>query len=148
MTSPVLFSRRSDEWATPAGLFADLDAEFHFDLDAAATPSNTQVPRYLANALDTQWHTCGTRIWCNAPYSQIRSFLRHASRAAQCGAVVVCLVPSRTDTKWWHEYVWDTVRQQPRVGVEVRFLKGRLRFSDGHGSAPFPSAVIIFRSPA
>lgn len=154
--SPALFSRRSDEWVTPPDLYAALDAEFGFTLDAAATAENATCPTYLdqdRDALTQPWHLIPSHrhgapvVWLNPPYSLIKPFMAHASEASRHGCTVVCLVPSRTDTQWFHDYVWDQDRHQPRNGVEVRFLRGRLKFGDGTGSAPFPSALIIFRLP-
>ena len=142
----ALFSRASDEWATPPDLWRTLHEEFGFTLDAAATQENTTCVRFFdrqVDALTVSWEHAV--VWLNPPYSKCRPFLAKAKQEAQAGATVVCLVPSRTDTRWWHESVWDTVRQIPHPGVEVRFLKGRLRFGPGTGTAPFPSAVVIFR---
>jgi phage N-6-adenine-methyltransferase len=153
--SPALFSRRSDEWSTPRDLYDNLDAEFGFTLDAAATAENSMCATYLdrdQDALSQRWdlipsHRPGRPVvWLNPPYSLIKRFIAHAEHASRHGCTVVCLVPSRTDTQWFHDSVWDTDRHQPREGVEVRFFRGRLRFSGGNTSAPFPSALVIFRS--
>jgi hypothetical protein len=85
--------------------------------------------------------------WLNPPYSKCREFIAKAAAEARKGCTVVCLVPSRTDTRWWHEHVWDAEKHQPRPGVEVRFIKGRLKFGGSTNSAPFPSVVIVFRPP-
>jgi site-specific DNA-methyltransferase (adenine-specific) len=154
--SPVsaLYSRASDEWATPDDLYADLDAEFCFTLDAAATADNAKCATFYTrheDALTQAWrltpsHRAGRpAVWLNPPYSHVRLFMQKARQEAAGGCTVVCLVPSRTDTKWWHESVWDYTTHRPRFGVEVRFLRGRLKFGDGRGSAPFPSVVIILR---
>jgi hypothetical protein len=70
-----------------------------------------------------------------------------AASEARDGATVVMLLPSRTDTKYWHRFIWDAEKHQPRPGVEVRFIKGRLKFGNSQNSAPFPSVVIVFRPP-
>jgi phage N-6-adenine-methyltransferase len=150
----VLFSRASDEWSTPDDLYAALDDEFHFTLDAAATMENAKSPTFLdrdRDALKERWgliqshRSTSPSVWMNPPYSKVRHFMAKAVEEAARGCTVVCLVPSRTDTKWWHENVWDSTSHQPRPGVEIRFLCGRVKFGDGKGSAPFPSAVIILR---
>ena len=160
MNKAVLFSKASDEWSTPQAFWDELDDEFQFTLDAAATQENKKILLYcgpdrtdgLHDALTVDW-VCqseakyGGTIWCNPPYSRCREFIAKAANEANCGATVVCLVPSRTDTRWWHEYVWDQTKHQPRAGVEVRFLRGRLKFVGATNSAPFPSVVIIFRWP-
>ena len=152
----ALWSRASDEWSTPDDLYAALDDEFHFTLDAAATADNAKSPTFLdrdRDALVAPWSLIPTHrstlpsVWMNPPYSRVRRFMAKAAEEARRGCTVVCLVPSRTDTKWWHESVWDLVSHQPRPGVEIRFLRGRLKFGDGKGSAPFPSAVVVMRFP-
>lgn len=152
MNSAVVFSRASDLWRTPPDLFAALDAEFDFGLDAAALPdgSDSLCLRWLSNALAVPWAplALGRPVFVNPPYSRVAAFIAHAAVAVAHGATVVALVPARTDTKWWHAHVWDTSRQTFRTGVEVRFLPGRLKFSGSANSAPFPSVVLVFRPPS
>jgi phage N-6-adenine-methyltransferase len=150
-----MFSKASDEWSTPYDFFAALDAEFRFGLDAAATNANSQCLEYLGpdhirdrrrDALAVNWDRFGPQpIWLNPPYSKCREFIIKASGSAAEGCTVVCLVPSRTDTRWFHDCVWDASKGRTRPGVELRFIKGRLKFGGCDNSAPFPSAVIIFR---
>lgn len=154
MQSAVMFSKASDEWATPQAFFDELDAEFNFAADLAATDENSKCDGcYLGgdhgDSLSSAWHELPGRdaLWLNPPYSQCAEFIAKASREAILGCTVVCLVPSRTDTKWWHTYVWDQALYRPRPGVEIRFVKGRLKFGDSQNSAPFPSVVVIFRGP-
>ena len=149
----VLFSKKSDDWATPPELYGRLHREFSFDLDAAADGKNAKCLAYLGpgsilaeDALAAPWHSWGHKsIWCNPPYSQVGAFLAKAAEAVAAGATVVMLLPARTDTKWWHTYVWEEENARPRPGVEVRFIRGRLRFGDSTNSAPFPSVVVVFR---
>ena len=134
----VHFSSASSEWSTPDDLFAELNDIFHFDLDACASPTNAKCTRYFTKAQDAlrqSWH--GT-VWMNPPYGrEITAFMRKAYEESFTGATVVCLVPSRTDTKWWHSY---TKRGQ------VIFLRGRLRFGGMKSGALFPFAIVIFWS--
>ncbi len=158
MNSALMFSKASDEWATPQATFDALHLEFRFQWDAAATAGNAkcggyayfgplhQVPEYR-DALTVSWRGC-PGVWLNPPYSRCREFIAKAAAEAKHGATVVCLVPSRTDTRWWHDYVWDNVRHQPRPGVEVRFIKGRLKFEGAAAGAPFPSVILVFRPVA
>lgn len=141
--SPALYSSRSEEWATPQAFFDKLNAEFHFDLDAAATRENAKCPVFIDKAVDAladaKWTAWGHRIFCNPPYGcDIGRWFAKAREAQADGALVVMLAHARTDTRWWHEHVQG-------VASEVRFVKGRLRFGDGKQSAPFPSAVIVYR---
>lgn len=137
MKGSAPFSRESDEWGTPAALFKQLNREFNFNLDAAASPTNGKCPVNLTeNSLFLTWHEYQT-VWLNPPYSRISDFIKKAYSESLKGAIVVCLIPSRTDTKYWHDYVMKA--------SEIRFIKGRLKFNDQKGSAPFPSAIVIFR---
>lgn len=156
MNSALMFSKASDEWSTPQDFWRELDAEFHFDIDVAATRENSKCEEFYTedtNALTWPWSLSMARgyqpvCWMNPPYSQVRQFIAKAADEARNGCTVVCLIPSRTDTRWWHEHVWDGEKHQPRPGVEVRFIKGRLKFGGSKNSAPFPSAIVVFRPPA
>ncbi len=149
----VLFSKKSDNWATPRDLFERLHLEFDFDLDAAADASNALAKEWLgpgsdvaSDALRQPWTSWGhKRIFCNPPYSRVGEFVAMAAQAAADGATVVMLLPARTDTRWWHAHVWEEANARPRPRVETRFLKGRLKFGDSTNSAPFPSVVVVFR---
>jgi phage N-6-adenine-methyltransferase len=134
-----MFSSKSDNWPTPQDLFDTLDAEFHFDLDPCASPANAKCARYFTvtnDGLDQEWTG---RVFMNPPYgATIGQWMRKAHESARAGTaeLVVCLVPARTDTRWWHDFATEG---------EIRFLRGRLRFGDGKYPAPFPSALVVFR---
>ena len=134
----VLFSSRSDEWETPIDIFNKLDAEFHFDLDPCSTDSNHKCDKYFTkeiNGLSKNWGGC--RVFCNPPYSNISEWVEKAYRESQQDhTLIVLLIPARTDTRYFHDYIYQR--------SEIRFIKGRLKFS-GKGSAPFPSMIVIFR---
>lgn len=151
LKTAAMFSKATDDWRTPHAFFEALDAEFGFDLDVAATKENTWKDNYLGpdhcnpwdrNALVRTWANVN---WMNPPYSQCSAFLEKAAEEAHMGHVVVALLPSRTDTRWWHKHVWDAKTNHPRPGVEIRFIKGRLKFGNSTNSAPFPSVVVVFR---
>ena len=136
--NPGLFSSKTVECETPQAFFDRLDAEFDFTLDPCATPENAKCDKFFTKENDgllQHWHG---RVFVNPPYGRvIGDWVAKAYGAAQSnGATVVMLIPSRTDTRWWHDWV---MRAQ-----EIRFVKGRLKFG-GRNSAPFPSAVVIFR---
>jgi phage N-6-adenine-methyltransferase len=134
------FSSDSAEWSTPDDLFRELDEVFHFDLDACASASNCKCERYFSKDDDALVRSWQGTVWMNPPYGRhIERFMRKAYEESIRGATVVCLVPARTDTAWWHRYA--------RKG-QVHFLRGRLRFGGAASSAPFPSAVVIFWSGA
>lgn len=134
----VHFSSESNEWATPQALFDELNQEFGFTLDAAASDKNYKVSTYFTekdDALTKDW--LGT-VWLNPPYGrQIKDFIAKAySESNKHGSTIVCLIPSRTDTAYWHDYVMKA--------KEIRYIRGRLKFNNHQNSAPFPSAIVIF----
>ena len=142
-------SRASDEWGTPDEVFLPLDAEFHFGLDAAASFDSHKCHTYLtkeSNALACDWRSISQSVFLNPPYSQLRAFVQKAHEESMKGCKVVCLLPSRTDTKRvWHRFIWDGTSHHPRTGVQVRFLEGRITFVGAKNGAPFPSAIVVFR---
>ncbi len=128
---------QTDVWGTPQWLFDALDKEFGFTLDPATDGTNAKCSRFFTeetNGLLQDWGT--ETVFVNPPYSECEAWMLKAYKAAQNGATVVCLVPVRTDTNWWHRYA---------MKGEIRFLRGRLKFGDATDPAPFPSAVIVFR---
>jgi phage N-6-adenine-methyltransferase len=147
-TTAVMFGKASDEWTTPQAFWLTLHEEFDFEIDAAASRDNAKLPVYFDAHIDglvAHWHDCASRAWLNPPYSKCAEFVAKADMERQHGVTTVMLIPSRTDTRWWHAHIWDRDTHQPRPGVEIRFVKGRLKFGDGKNSAPFPSVVVIFR---
>jgi site-specific DNA-methyltransferase (adenine-specific) len=143
----VHFSSDSDEWSTPQDFYDKLDEEFeHFTLDPCCTPENAKCPRYFTKEIDGLTQDWGTnRVFVNPPYSQLRAWVCKCANAATGGATVVLLIPARTDTRAFHDHVYDQSKHQFRPGVEVRFIKGRLKFGGSKNSAPFPSMICIFR---
>jgi phage N-6-adenine-methyltransferase len=134
----IHFSSTTDEWPTPQWLFDALNAEFEFTLDPCATPRNAKCTTYFTRAEDGIAQDWGDNtVFMNPPYGRaIGLWMKKAYHASRIGATVVCLVPARTDTAWWHAYA---------MKGEIRLLRGRLRFEGGKYSAPFPSAIIVFR---
>lgn len=140
MVNNALFSSNSDEWATPQTVFDELNAEFNFNLDPCATERNHKTALFFTqkdNGLSKNWG--GYRVFCNPPYSNIAAWVKKAyHEATKENTLVVLLIPARTDTKYFHEYIYQR--------SEVRFIKGRLKFGDAKNAAPFPSMVVIFRA--
>ena len=138
MNSSVMFSSASDNWATPKGLFDDLNAVFNFDLDAAASDDNAKCQKYFTiteNGLAQSWHG---NVWLNPPYGrEIGAWVKKAYNEVMGGGAssVVLLLPARTDTAWYHDYCSKGI---------VLFLRGRLKFGNAKNSAPFPSMIVIF----
>ena len=130
MKVAVHFSSASQEWSTPADVYAGLDDEFHFDFDPCplgGTQDGT-APLYVS------WS--GRRVFCNPPYGPgIRAFLERGREAS----VAVYLLPARTDVRWFHEVVLPYCK-------EIRFIRGRLKFGDAKYNAPFPSMIVIYES--
>ena len=133
----TMFSSKSDEWETPKWLFDALHIEFGFDLDVCATKDNAKCSRYFTKAQDGLSQTWAGTCWMNPPYGrQIGKWAEKAYQSGRGGATVVCLLPARTDTKWWQEWC---------MRGEIFFLKGRLKFGGAKQGAPFPSAIVVFR---
>jgi phage N-6-adenine-methyltransferase len=132
----VHYLSQTDLWSTPQATFNELHAEFDFNLDPCATPENAKCPMYFTKETDglkQNWR--GFRVFMNPPYGrEIGKWMR---KACESDTLVVCLVPARTDTQWWHDYA---------MKGEIRFIKGRLKFGGANNSAPFPSAIVIFKA--
>ena len=140
MNKEVMFSSATDNWATPQNFFDKLNAEFHFDLDVCADESNHKCDTYHTKEQDGLTMPWKGIVWCNPPYGrESGSWVRKALFASVGGATVVMLIPARTDTKWFHDYIYK------RDNVEVRFVKGRLKVGNSKNSAPFPSMVVVFK---
>ena len=138
MNRELMFSSKNPAWETPQDFFDALNAEFHFTVDAAAEPHNTKCKRFFdpeENGLAQSWD--GETVWCNPPYG--RGIGKWVQKAAESKATTVMLLPARTDTKWFHDFI-------NRPCVEIRFIKGRLKFGGAENAAPFPSMVVIFRN--
>jgi phage N-6-adenine-methyltransferase len=135
----VHFRSDSHLWSTPQGTFDAWNARFHFTVDVCALPENAKCARYYSPAHDgLQQDWTGKVVWCNPPYGRaIHAWVQKAYEASKAGAVVVCLLPSKTGPRWWQDYVIP-------YAAEVHSLPGRQKFS-GKGSAPFDSAVVVFR---
>jgi len=129
-----MFTSASDKWETPQEFFDKLDAEFHFDWDVCATRESAKCALYWSEEDDALVQEWAGVCWMNPPYG--RQIGQWVQKAYEADATVVCLLPARTDTAWWHDYV---------MKGEVRFIRGRLHFSGHKWNAPFPSAVVIFR---
>jgi len=149
LVSKALFSSDSTEWETPPELYGQLNKEFWFDMDVCATILNSKCYHCFLkehDGLKQDWASRAKTCWCNPPYGKtIGDWIRKAWEESRKGCTVVCLLPARTDTKYFHGYIWDKHSHRPKPGVEVRFLQGRLRFVGAKSSAPFPSMIVIFR---
>ena len=134
-----MFSSKTDMWATPQDFFDKLNYEFNFTVDVCAIPENAKCEKFFTpeiNGLNQVWTGV---CWCNPPYGrEIGKWVQKAYIASTFGATVVMLLPARTDTKWFHEYIYNK--------AEIRFIKGRLKFGNSKTAAPFPSMVVIFNS--
>jgi phage N-6-adenine-methyltransferase len=159
-----MMSSETDMWATPKDFFVKLAKEFDFTLDVCALPENAKCNRYFSpkqDGLKQNWSD--TFVWMNPPYGNPEHPCKKNCKKKKCvsrgyhidhyipgiidwmkkayeesqrwGNTIVCLVPARTDTEWWHKYA---------MKGEIRLVEGRLKFNDGEGTAPFPSAVVIF----
>ena len=146
-----LFSSASAEWETPDDVFKPLNEEFGFTLDPCCTRENHKCPKFYTKDEDGLKHSWGSEIvFVNPPYGhEIEKWIRKSFHESRRGALVVMLIPARTDTRWWHDYC---------MKGEVRFIKGRIHFINRTlpsyngvhtktSPAPFPSAIVVFRPP-
>jgi site-specific DNA-methyltransferase (adenine-specific) len=137
----VHFSSASDKWSTPQDLFEKLNAEFDFTLDPCADECNHKCDKYYTeerNGLEQSWS--GERVFCNPPYGrEISKWVKKCFDEVYSGGcdLAVALLPARTDTRWFHGYVYNK--------AEIRFLDKRIKFGGQTQPAPFPSMVVIFR---
>lgn len=142
MNTELMFSSQTDQWATPQDFFDKLNEEFHFTLDPCADEFNHKCDKYFTveqDGLLQSW--ANETVFCNPPYGrEIGKWVKKASDENRLHNItVVMLIPARTDTKYFHEYIYQ------KSNVEIRFLKGRLKFGDAKNAAPFPSMVVIFK---
>lgn len=140
MNTELMFSSKTDLWATPQDFFNELDKEFNFTLDPCATHENAKCNKYYTieeDGLKQSWQ--GQIVFCNPPYGKvINDWVKKCyEESKKPGTVVVMLIPARTDTKYFHNYIYNKAR-------DIRFVKGRLKFGNSKNAAPFPSMVVIF----
>jgi phage N-6-adenine-methyltransferase len=131
------FKSTNQAWETPDSIFVPLDNEFHFTLDVAASYENRKCNVYFDendDALGKSWK--GQICWMNPPYNNVGKWIKKAYEESLQGAIVVCLVQSRTNTNWWHDYC---------MKGEVRFIKGRPKFKGCKHGLPQPLAIVIFK---
>ena len=140
MVSKALFSSKSDNWSTPQDIYEALDNEFNFNLDPCADENNHKCEKYFTAEDDGLLQNLGgNRVFCNPPYSNIAAWVKKAYKeATKDNTLVVLLIPARTDTRYFQEYIYHR--------SEIRFIKGRLKFGESKNSAPFPSMIVIFRA--
>jgi site-specific DNA-methyltransferase (adenine-specific) len=136
-----LMSSKSMEWETPQGFFDKLNGDFLFTLDPCATKETAKCAQYYTkedDGLTKDWQ--GEVVFCNPPYGRaVKDWVKKCSQEGKKeNTVVVMLIPARTDTKYFHEYIYK------QNNVEIEFIKGRLKFGDSKNSAPFPSMLVIF----
>ena len=140
MINSGLFSSNDQTWETPQPLFDKLDEVFHFELDVCALDNSAKCKKYYTpkeNALIQEWKGI---CWMNPPYDRLEQpkFIKKAVEESKKNAIqVVCLIPARPDTKSWQDVIFKN-------GVAFCFVRGRIKFGDGKGAAPFPSAIVVF----
>ena len=135
-----MFSSKTDLWETPQSFYDELDKEFQFTLDPCATPENAKCEMFFTkemNGLTQNWG--GNRVFCNPPYGkEIGKWVKKAyEESKKNDTTVVMLIPARTDTAYFHDYIYHKAK-------EIRFVKGRLKFGQSKNAAPFPSMVVVF----
>ena len=140
-TQKVMFSSKSSEWTTPQDLYDALNEEYGFTLAPCATHESAKCEKYYTldeDGLNQDW--TGNTVFMNPPYGrEIKHWIKKAWESSKKGkTTVVCLIPARTDTKYWHDYCMKAHR--------IVFIKGRLKFGNQESGAPFPSAIVIFKT--
>lgn len=136
MINEGLFSSDSDEWETPQSVFDALDKEFGFTLDPCATDENHKCKTYFTKEIDGLKQKWSGTVFMNPPYGRkIGIWIEKAFKESELDVTVVCLLPARTDTKWFHKFC---------MKGEIRFIKGRLHFGNSKQGAPFPSMIVVF----
>ncbi len=139
MNKDLMFSSASENWATPQSFFNHLNAEFNFDLDPCADDTNHKCDLYFTKEQDGLAQNWGGHcVFCNPPYGrEVGKWVEKGFRTnREYGNTVVMLLPARTDTKWFHEFIYHK--------ADVRFVRGRLKFGNSNNPAPFPSMVVVF----
>lgn len=138
MNNNLMFSSKDQTWETPIEFFNKVNEEFKFDIDVCAVDETAKCSNYYTPEVDGLKQKWKGVCWMNPPYGrQIGKWIEKAYNESVKGATVVCLIPARTDTKYWHEFIFP-------YASEIRFIKGRLKFGNSDNSAPFPSALVIF----
>lgn len=135
MNCEVMFSSATDLWETPKDFFDKLNREFRFETDVCALPENAKCEKYFTPEQDGLKQEWTGVCWCNPPYG--RQIGKWVEKAAKSNATVVMLVPARTDTKWFHDWILPF--------AEIRFVRGRIKFGGAKENAPFPNMVVIYR---
>ena len=131
-----MMSSNTDMWETPQALFDAYNSVYDFDIDVCAVPSNAKCERYFTPDVDWLKQDWVGTCWMNPPYGrQIGKWVRKAYEESKNGSVIVCLLPARTDTAWFHDYC---------MKGKIEFLRGRLKFGGSKNSAPFPSCIVVF----
>jgi phage N-6-adenine-methyltransferase len=136
MNTAIMFSSNTDMWATPQDFFDKINLEFELDLDVCALPENAKCEKFFSPVQDGLKQEWVGNCWMNPPYG--KEIGKWVKKAYESKSLVVALLPARTDTKWFHEFIYGQ--------AEIRFIKGMLKFGGSSNSAPFPSMLVIWRS--
>lgn len=138
----------SDEKSTPDNLFLPLDKEFQFTLDPCSTHENAKCERHYTveeNGLLQNWRD--EVVFMNPPYSKIPAWLYKADHESMMNyATVVCILPCDTSTKWFHDYLWNERFREVKLGVQLRFPKGRFKFGGYTTSPQFATIIAVFKN--
>jgi phage N-6-adenine-methyltransferase len=138
MLNDGMFTSKTDQWSTPVDFFDKMNSQYHFETDVCADIKNSKCNHFfdeLQDGLTQEWRGV---CWMNPPYGkEIGKWVKKAYESSLSGATVVCLLPARTDTRWFHDYC---------VLGKIEFIRGRLKFGDSKHNAPFPSMIVVFRT--
>ncbi|NDG31956.1 adenine methyltransferase [bacterium] len=132
----VHFSSKTDMWETPQDFYDKYNKKYNFTLDVCASPENAKCNKFFTKEDDGLKQDWTGFCWMNPPYGrQIKHWVKKAYESSLNGTTIVCLLPARTDTSWWHDYC---------MHGKIEFIRGRLKFGESKNSAPFPSAIVVF----
>jgi len=142
MITKGMYSSNSPIWETPQWLFDEYNKTYNFNIDVCALPENAKCKEYFTPEKDGLTCVWKGNVWMNPPYgSEIKKWVKKASEESNKGnCTVVSLLPARTDTRWFHDYIYMG------ININIHFIKGRLKFGNSKNSAPFPSMIVIFNS--
>lgn len=140
VNTTLMFSSETDLWATPQEFFNKLNSEFNFNLDPCAIPDNAKCNIFYTpndDGLKQDWG--GRKVFCNPPYGRVlKNWVKKCyEESLKPNTKVVMLIPARTDTSYFHDYIYHKAK-------EIRFIRGRLKFGNATNSAPFPSMIVVF----
>lgn len=142
MNIDLMFSSKTDNWATPQDFFDCLNSQYHFTLDPCADDKNHKCDQYFTKEIDWLSQKWSGRVFCNPPYGrEMKNWIKKSSEESKNCEIIILLIPARTDTSYFHDYIYG------HEDVDIEFIRWRLKFGDSKNCAPFPSMLVTFKNP-